>query len=182
MCPSFSVYYNGVTPAGIVIKSVARPAATGFVRCPPITCPLPPYGKLGLFVPLLQTKQERLRMHLGAALKIWGIHQSWKNVTYTINGQILSFYLVATLVGWKHVIRMVRQGQGRRSHVVLHKSDDITRVTSPEAITHLLSQVVSRCKSSTSKHIAIQIQNIILWYSFKKLLVKVKHREHKILL
>ena len=51
MCPSFSVYYNGVTPAGIVIKSVARPAAAGFVRCPPITCPLPPIWEIGSFCP-----------------------------------------------------------------------------------------------------------------------------------
>ena len=36
--------------------TVTHPAVPGFVRCPPITCPLPPYGKLGLFLLLLWTK------------------------------------------------------------------------------------------------------------------------------
>ena len=75
MCPSFSVYYmlQWCNISRIVIKSVTRPAAAGFVRCPPITCPLPPYGKLGLFLPLLlllQIKQEWPRMHLGTGCRL----------------------------------------------------------------------------------------------------------------
>ena len=53
MCPS--VYYNGVDNNCAQCnkkRCVTRLAAAGFVRDPPITCPLPPYGKLGIFVPL----------------------------------------------------------------------------------------------------------------------------------
>ena len=35
----------------IVIKSVTRPGAAGFVHCPPITCPLPPIWEIGSFSP-----------------------------------------------------------------------------------------------------------------------------------
>ena len=61
MCPSFSVYsmLHWCNISRILIKSVTHPAAGGFVRCPPITCPLPPYGKLGLFLPLLVRHQTR---------------------------------------------------------------------------------------------------------------------------
>ena len=70
-------------------------------------------------------------------------------VTYTFTEQISISNPVLTLVGgrMKTCYQGGRQGQGG-SHVVLHKSDDITRVTFPEALTHFLSQVVSTCKSS----------------------------------
>ena len=54
MCNLYvSVYYmlHWCNISRIVIKSVTRPGAAGFVHCPPITCPLPPIWEIGSFSP-----------------------------------------------------------------------------------------------------------------------------------